>query len=150
MRGKSSYSIKRTFDKKLIKELHDQIFPSDDFPESDSFDWVVRDHHGKPVGFCMLSIVDDDTGYLSRAGLLKEAYGKGLHLRLIRVREKFLRIMGFTMAISYTKIYNISSSYNLQKAGYWVYIPENEYADPDCIYWRKSLVKVKGKKSVKR
>jgi len=151
MREEREFRIIRCDDKKLIRELHEIIFPADQFFTDDTIDWVAYDKRGNPVGFCMLRLIEEEkAGYLARAGIKIAAQGNGLHTRMIRVREKYIRSLGYTTAITYTKIFNIQSSYNLQKSGYWIYIPEGEYADADCIYWRRALKVKKGAKSVKR
>jgi len=139
MREKKIFSVKPSTDIELIKKLHTEIFPADEWYSNPiAVHWIVW-LDKTPLGFCTASISDENFGFLARAGLKKEARGKGLHQRLIRVRERFIRKSGFTKVITYTKIYNITSSRNLQKSGYQMYIPEYEYADKDCIYWYKDF-----------
>lgn len=134
------FKIRRTNDIGLIKKLHKQTFPEDHFYNSKKNNyWLVYDENNKPVGFCMLSEWSHGIGFLSRAGLLECAQGNGLHKRMIRVRERKAKSLGIDVIITYTKIDNITSSRNLQKAGYLLYIPEYEYADEDCLYWMKEL-----------
>lgn len=133
------FKIRRCHDIELVKKLHLETFPTDEwYNNPTAVSWVVW-LEDKPVGFCMVSIWDGKYGFLARAGLSKEARGCGLHMRLIRVRESFCRKSGFTRVLTYTKIDNIRSSHNLQKAGYYLYIPQYAYADKDCLYWMKEL-----------
>lgn len=133
------FKIKKCQDNNLLKTLHSEIFPTDDwYTDPTTVSWVVW-LDGKPVGFCMVAEWDGKYGFLARAGLLKEAQGLGLHLRLIKVRENYCRKRGFAKVLTYTKIFNITSSRNLQKSGYMLYIPKNPYADDDCLYWIKKL-----------
>jgi hypothetical protein len=133
------YKILLTTDKDLVKTLHDKIFPLDDWYESNrSIMWILW--HGKdPVGFCMMSETNDDYVFHSRAGITSGHRGNNLQVRMLRVRERYARSRGFKKAITYTKIDNIVSNHNLQKAGYWLYLPQYRYADKDCLYWIKNL-----------
>lgn len=139
---REKFKIKRCFDKVLIKKLHKKIFPTDVFHDSESVDWVVFNNAGQPVGFCMLSEENQETGYMARAGILPRYQGKGLHRRMIITRERMARKMNFSFMITYTKLHNIQSSVNLERLGYRLYIPQKQYADKDCLYWRKVLKKV--------
>lgn len=133
-----TFKIRQCLDILLIKELHAEILPTDDWYETKSICWVA--YCGEiPVGFAMLSLQDNKIAYLARSGVLLEYRGYGLQRRLIRAREMFARKLNFTKIITYTKIYNINSINNLQKCGYWLYEPEEEYADADCLYWIKEL-----------
>lgn len=131
--------IKRCYDPAVIRGLHKRIFPTDDFPDETTVDWVVLDGD-TAVGFCMMAEESKEIGYMVRAGIFSTYWGAGLHKRMIRTREMFARKIGMNIMITYTKIDNIQSSANLQKAGYQLYIPEKRYADFDCLYWRKKLV----------
>lgn len=137
----SKFKIRRTHDCELVESLHAKIFPTDDWYNNEkSVYWIVWKDK-EPVGFCMLAPFDDNIVFLSRAGLLEVATGKGLHGRMIRVRERFAREYKFSSIITYTIIGNIKSSRNLQKAGYFLYIPEYQYAsdDDDVLYWLKEI-----------
>lgn len=136
---KKYFVIKKCEDVELVKQLHEQIFPADDWYDSPrSVMWVMW-KGTEAIAFAMLSETNDDYVFYSRAGVKKDYRGHGIQLRLIRVREKYARSKGYKKAITYTKIDNITSNRNLQKAGYWLYIPVNEYADKDCLYWIKEL-----------
>ena len=133
-----TFKIRQCTNVDLIKELHAEILPTDDWYAEESVCWVA--YYGETaVGFAMLSLLDNKVAYLTRSGVLSEFRGYGLQRRLIRAREMLARKLNFTKIITYTKIYNINSINNLQKCGYWLYEPEQEYADVDCIYWYKDL-----------
>jgi len=140
MNAKSSrYTIRKCEDIELVKKLHTEIFPSDEWYESSrSVIWVVW-FKKEPVGFCMLSETDNGFVFYSRAGVKRDHRGNGFQVRMLRVRERYARKCGFKKAITYTKMDNIKSNRNLQKAGYWLYVPEYQYADKDCLYWLKNL-----------
>lgn len=137
-----TYSVRQSYDADLARYLHAKIFPTDEWYDKDSsIYWIVWDNYKRPVGFCMLSPCDDEIVFLSRAGLLSEARGKRLHTRMLTTREKWAKKLGFKKIITYTLITNIRSSYNLQKAGYFLYEPEYKYAsdDNDVLYWIKEI-----------
>lgn len=144
MREKKKFSVKRCHDKSVIKHLHKRIFPTDEWYDEESVDWVVEDDMGRYVGFCMFALCqkDPNVGHLARAGILTGSQGYGLHRRLIEVRERFARKAKFKTCITYTKAYNVQSMVNLQKCGYRIYAPKKLYADKDCVYWIKHLKKV--------
>ena len=122
--------------------MHKETFPNDEFDYTvDTEAWLVFDENNKPVGFCTIRPVktDKDTVFLSRAGLLFSARGKGLHKRMITVRLNWARKYGFKMCITYTTRDNFTSFHNLQKAGFLLYYPDSLYAGKDCLYWMKEL-----------
>ena len=129
----------RCYDESLIRSLHEIVFPSDDLPlDYRCCHWVLMD--GKDyAGFCILKILPHGIGYLYRAGVMEGYTGKGLQKRMIRCRERLGRKIGLKQMITYTKIHNIASSVNLSKCKYSLYIPEEEYAEEDCLYWIKKL-----------
>jgi len=133
--------VKKSDDKNLVIELHKKTFPCDEFDDSPSNEyWIVW--NGKtPVGFCILRPLklDKDSVFLSRAGLLYEARGKGLHRRMITVRLRWAKKNGYTSALTYTARDNAQSFSNLQKAGFRLYWPENLYAGKNFLYWIKTF-----------
>lgn len=144
MKENRKFKIIKTFDKELVKSLHKKIFPEDAWPEDESIDWLVVTPQGHPVGFCMLAPWEKSvtTAYLLRAGLLKDAWGYGLHMRMIRTREREARALGFERLISYTVIENIQSSCNLERAGYRLYVPAKVFSEKTILYWQKFLKKI--------
>lgn len=136
--------IKRTFDESLIKKLHKETFPADEFYESDkNIYWVaIAKYSSKPdeyVGFAIVTEIDNSFVFLSRAGVVWKARGKGLQKRLIRVRTNYARKMGYKKAITYTSIDNISSLINLLRCKFLPYIPEYAYAGKYVNYLMRKL-----------
>ena len=139
VKSNKKFEIRKTNDLELIKKLQLQILPTDEvYEHKDMVCWIAW-HKEEPVGFCILTNMGKSIAYLSRSGVLKEYRGHGLQRRMIRVRESYAKKQNFTKIITYTKIYNIKSSHNLQKCNFWLYRPEYEYADKDCLYWIKEL-----------
>ncbi len=140
------FSIRQTEDEEAIQKLQKKIMPSDRWystPNRVKY-WLAYDGNRKPVGFCILTLLDHGIAFLSLSGVLVSARGNGLQTRMIRAREKYARKEGYSQIITYTKLHNIGSSHNLQKLGYMLYSPEERYGDdgPDeepALYWMKTL-----------
>ena len=125
----------------LVLNLHELIFPEDDFEINDrTTSWILWDS-GRPAGFCMAYTLkyEPDSLFFLRAGLLPEYRGRGLHIRLISARIKWARRAGLKNIITYTLKSNPESYYNLQKCGFKLYEPECYYAGEHALYWSLSL-----------
>jgi len=139
-----SFRIRETQDVDLVKKLHSKIFTTDDWyepvdPSSPVIYWLVYDANNIAVGFCILTMLKDETCFLSRSGILYEARGNGLQVRMIRVRESYARKYHYKKMVTYTTMENIASSHNLQKVSYQLYMPSEEWAGPGCLYWQRSI-----------
>lgn len=137
-----------------ILDLHDYTFLDPrvrpDLPRG--FWWLVYDkdqwiggiippdQHVRPVAFCGLTeaLATKETGYLKRAGVLQAYRGQGLQRKLITVRERKARKLGFNMMLTDTTD-NPPSSNSLIRAGYKIFEPAYRWAFPHSIYWRKTL-----------
>ena len=134
-----SYSVRKTTKFELILLLNKEIFPCDDL-EIDKYTtgWVIWKDK-KPVGFCTMRLLDHKIAYMDRAGILKEHRGKGLHKKLLRVRESYARRQGYKQMITYTVSDNFDSLFTLVRHGYHKYDPEYAYAGKSCHYVIKDL-----------
>lgn len=139
-----SFRIRRTTDKRTIKRLHKKLFNGDRFYDEYFAAWVVENAKGKVVGFCLLGEWSPGVAFLARAGLLEKARGQGLHKRLIRVRERLARQLGYESMSTYTAIESVSSSLNLERAGYRLYTPNDAPFPGNWLYWTKELLQSKG------
>ena len=140
----SEFKIKKVSKPDVPRALHKAIFAEEadwEEPRNSQY-WVIYDDMSDPVGFaCCYQIVGEPTAmFLSRAGLLPCARGKGLHRRLIEVRLRWGKRQGLDQAITYTHRRNATSFANLQQCGFALYIPENEYAGEDFLYFYTELV----------
>lgn len=128
-----------------INVLQSIILPSDrPYSTSVGWWWLATDTEtGVDVGFCGMvqSAQWIDAVYLCRAGVRACARGKGLQKRLIRVRERKARSLGFRYAVTDT-YRNPASANSLIACGFRSYIPRNAWAHENCNYWRKTLAKV--------
>ena len=78
------------------------------------------------------------TGYLCRAGVMRLFRGKGLQKRLISVRERYARCVGYTHLITDTRD-NPASSNSLIARGFKIYQPTKPWGWSNAIYWIKKL-----------
>lgn len=125
--------------KSLLNELDKACFPADSTcHKTGAYWWIAYDSKKSPVGFAGLKIMDKSTAFLCRAGVLEEARGKNLQVRLIRARERKARKLNIKTIITYTCL-NVPSINNLIKAGYRSYIPQDPWVGTSMIYWRKVL-----------
>lgn len=131
---------------KLIQELlyvlQLEILPQDKPAKTDKGWWWILYDGQYPVAFCGMypSSTWGNTGYLCRAGVLKNWRGKGLQKRLIRVRERKARKLGWTHLVTDTYD-NPASANSLIGCGYRSYLPRNPWGADGVAYWIKRLTK---------
>jgi GNAT superfamily N-acetyltransferase len=135
--------LKKVKTNEVPRALHKAIFGSSaEWDErKNSQYWVMYDENKDPVGFCSCYGLqtDRDTIFLSRAGLLPSAQGKGLGRKLIEARLKWGKRNGYKYAITYTNNENAQSFANLQKCGFALYVPEVKYAGNGFLYFYAEL-----------
>jgi len=120
--------------------LHDLCFMDASLrPKYDYGFWWLAYCGNEPVGFAGItpSTIGPGVGYLKRAGVLPAHRGHGLQRRLLRVRERRARELGWRSVITDTTD-NVPSSNNLIKAGYRLFEP-HPWAFKHSLYWRKEL-----------
>lgn len=126
----------------VLEFLQRTILPGDvPADTSKGYWWTANDDaEGMCVGFAGLyrSQRFTDVGYLCRAGVMPEYAGQGIQRRLIKVRVKKARALGFTELNTDTIPDNPRSSNNLIKCGFTLFLPEIDWA-PGSLYWRKKL-----------
>jgi len=123
-----------------LKYLQKKCLPYDEpYDVSKGWWWVAYDQ-GKPVAFAGLvrSSSWSDCGYLCRAGVLSLYRGKGIQKKLIAVRTKKAKKIGYKWLISDTRD-NHPSANSLAKAGFRMFTPTNPWGYNDTLYWRKRL-----------
>ncbi len=100
--------------------------------------WVAREG-GHVVAYAGAELTDDGKYmFLSRAGVLPVARGRGLQKRLIDVRLKWARAQGATHAWTYTSWDNVVSQASLVKRGF---VPYTWCEDDDFrgIHFKRAL-----------
>ena len=102
--------------------------------------WICLTDTGKPAGFCSLkpSVRWQETGYLSRAGVLPAHQGRGLQKRMIRVRIARARRLGWKWLLSDTSE-NPASANSLIACGFKLYEPTTPYGLKTSLYWRRRV-----------
>lgn len=102
--------------------------------------WVAYTEHGTPAGFCGLHASKrwEQTGYLSRSGVLDRHQGKGLQKRMIRIRITKAKRLGWKWLITDTS-QNPASANSLIACGFRMYEPRRPYALPTSSYWRRAV-----------
>lgn len=104
------------------------------------FWWIAYTEDGQPAAFASMkpSMRWQETGYLSRSGVLEQHRGRGLQKRLIRVRIRKARQLGWQWLLSDTSD-NPQSANSLIACGFRMYAPSQPYGLKTSIYWRKKL-----------
>lgn len=124
----------------LLLWLQLQILPYDTPADTSQGHWWVAFRGDQPAAFCGMytSQRDPAIGYLCRAGVLPEFRGMRLQRRLIAVRERAAKKLGFTSLNTDTTPGNPASSNNLIACGFRMFSPSLEWAEGSC-YWQKPL-----------
>lgn len=112
-----------------------------DRPTTDHGHWWVGYDGDEPVCFAGLwpsTNWPDEAGYLARAGVLPLYRGHGLQRRMILVRERKARALGWKFIVTDT-CENPHSSNNLIRLGYKMFLPPKLWGPDGSSYWRKEL-----------
>jgi GNAT superfamily N-acetyltransferase len=139
------FRIKEVFDKashKTILELLKVTLPGEALPDLKiGYWWLVYDEEGTAVAFAGMVPSSQlvHAGYLIRCGVLEEARGNNLQIRLIRARERKAKKLGYTSLVTDTVSWAIASSNNLLKCGYKTFWPSYPWALKDSVYWKKDF-----------
>jgi GNAT superfamily N-acetyltransferase len=131
-------------DHAMLLWLQLQILPYDTPTDTKRGYWWVIELDGRPVAFAGMhpSARFSDVGYLCRSGVVKDCRGQGLQKRLIRVRERKARSLGWRWLITDTSN-NPASANSLIACGFQTYLPSSPWGPDEAIYWRKHLTTCK-------
>ena len=124
-----------------LSEMHDETFGNTaSIPNFDVGDWWLAMNGREPVGFCGItpSAYLPKTGYLKRAAVRQGFRGHGLQRRMLTVRERHARRLGYHTLYTDTATFNVRSSNNLFRAGFVLFRPDPIWNGEDFLYWRKS------------
>jgi GNAT superfamily N-acetyltransferase len=102
--------------------------------------WLAFDDDDRPVGFAGLAppALDDQLGYLCRAGVVPRVRGHGLHRRLIQVRVASARGYGLAGIVTDT-LRNPGCARNLAACGFMPFRPRQPWSLRGALYWRCDL-----------
>lgn len=124
-----------------LASLHHRTF-GPEVPHGDYGDgfWWLAYFEDAPIAFAGVceSAYDDNMGYFSRVGVLKQHRGNSLQQRLMRTLETKSRRVGWKRVVTDTTN-TIHSSNNIIAAGYRLYSPRHPWAFPNTLYWKKDL-----------
>lgn len=137
----------------LICYLQNKILPSDEIFKPDRCHWwIAYTEDERPIGFAGLvrSYKWTDTGYLCRAGVMDGYTGHGLQKRLILLRLRQAKKLGWNWVITDTTN-NPPSSNSLINCGFKIYNPRSPWGLKNAIYWRYKVLHnaVQGQRSKK-
>lgn len=127
--------------KNTLDEMDRELFADSPLAKKEeSWWWLVIDQDKNVVAFAGLTVYSaNKTGFLSRVGVRKSHRGQGLQKKLIKVREKMLKKLGYSRMITYVAYDNIHSANNLINCGYRLYIPRWEWGLKWAFYLEKYL-----------
>ena len=100
--------------------------------------WWVATENGMDIGFAGLvrSVSWTDCGYLCRAGVVPSARGQGLQKKLINVRVRQAKALGWNWVVTDTRL-NPASANSLISCGFKMFEPSKPWGCKDTLYWRK-------------
>jgi GNAT superfamily N-acetyltransferase len=124
-----------------LTQLQKQCLPYDKLAATTSgYWWIVYSETGNKVGFAGLvpSLRWGDCGYMCRAGVLPAHRGKGLQKKLIGVRIRQARALGWNWLVTDTYD-NPASSNSLIAKGFKLFDPTVPWGADKTLYWRLKL-----------
>lgn len=124
--------VRRTKDVARVASIATACLPNDYFRTGEAY-WIAWDNK-VPIGFCIAS-KDGEEGRHELAGVTQFSRGKGVQVKLIAVREAWMRKEGCTHAVTYVAPDNGPSLVNLLKSGYRIVGTDDE----NFIHLRKQL-----------
>ncbi len=135
------YYLRRSTDYELVETLHEKLFGAHtpfEGPDYGNQYWILWSQYGEPVGYCSAreTIGDSDCVFLSRAGVFADHRGSGFQRRMIKVRERWAKSLGYKTVVTYTWPTNGPSIANLVKSGYRVYDPEYEWGGKSVYFYK--------------
>ena len=114
-----------------------------DIPDMKEGVWRIVWCGKKFAGFCGINppVGAGRPSFLVRAGVMADHRGHGLQKRLIDVRLKYARKMGWKRACTYTLCTNAPSANSLINRGFKVYNPPYKWGSDnnDVIYWIRDV-----------
>jgi len=124
-----------------LARLQKQCLPHDDPSITTSgYWWLVHSEDNVPVAFAGLvpSLRWLDCGYLCRAGVLPAHRGQGIQKKLIRVRVRQARALGWNWLVTDTHD-NPASANSLIARGFKLFDPTKPWGATGTLYWRLKL-----------
>ncbi len=124
----------------LAKDLNSFYFPGCQLPKWDrSYVWLVYSNE-EVAGFATMRRIEGEKyGYLERVAILRKFRGQGLQKKLIDVRVRYAKVLGWKGVLTYTVADNYPSINSLMHKGFSIYSPEWAWAGRDVLYFKKDF-----------
>ena len=124
----------------LLMFLQRKCLPYDEPYDVSVGHWWIAYDGDKPIGFAGLVRSSSwyDCGYLCRAGVLSAYRGVGVQKKLIAVRVRKAKRLGFKWVISDTRDNNASAN-SLISQGFRMFTPTKPWGYNDTDYWRRRV-----------
>jgi GNAT superfamily N-acetyltransferase len=123
-----------------LSELQNLCLPYDTPIDTNFGSWWIVVEDGRDIGFAGLTRTVSwiDCGYLCRAGVVPEARGQGLQKKLIKVRIRKAKELGWNWLVTDTR-FNPASANSLIACGFKMFEPTKPWGCKDTLYWRRKL-----------
>lgn len=131
-------TLRQSTDRSLNHSLFVRVFTPPEWPGDHHTFWVAW-RGEQPVGFCSAVFLPiEGAVFLSSAGVLPVARGKGLQRRMIATRCRWARQHGARWVVTYAVAGNWPSLTNLLRAGFRVYEPASWWAGRSAVYLQRA------------
>lgn len=143
MRSSAKVRIKKIDPQKYVpslKRMQKICLPADSPYPITTGDWWIAFVGAEFAGFACLAPSDTwrNCGYLARAGVMPKFRGKGIQKKLIKVRLRRAKRLGWETLFSDT-LDNPPSSNSLIACGFRLFNPRVKWANKHSLYFRKKL-----------
>ena len=123
-----------------LSVLQNKCLPFDTPYDTNFGSWWIATENGVDIGFAGLvrTVSWTDCGYLCRAGVIPDARGQGLQKKLINVRVRQAKALGWNWVITDTTD-NPASANSLIATGFKLFQPTKPWGFKNTLYWRRKL-----------
>jgi len=123
-----------------LSVLQNKCLPFDTPYDTNFGSWWIASQDGVDIGFAGLvrTVSWIDCGYLCRAGVVPTARGQGLQKKLIHVRLRQAKTLGWKWVITDTTD-NPASANSLIATGFKLFQPTKPWGFKNTLYWRRKL-----------
>ena len=121
-----------------LSALQGICLPYDEPYDTNFGSWWIATENGVDIGFAGLvrTVSWSDCGYLCRAGVVPNSRGQGLQKKLIHVRVRQAKALGWNWVVTDTRL-NPASANSLISCGFKMFEPSKPWGCKDTLYWRK-------------
>jgi len=130
--------IRKQSSQDKLSRLQKVCLPYDQPIDTNFGSWWIATENGVDIGFAGLvrTMSWTDCGYLCRAGVIPDARGQGLQKKLINVRVRQAKALGWNWVVTDTRL-NPASANSLISCGFKMFEPSRPWGCKDTLYWRK-------------